>query len=315
VHGCPGTSKNGLINSETSETQAAGVSSFERSPFIGVFEIPGSSLGTIGLIGVHLKPTAAVQEANLLDDVYEALEGDPGLPNALLMGDMNLACSYASNTQLQTLDLRVDGRFKWLIPDTADTNVADSVCAYDRIIAVGDGLANIGQGEVDSKTIEHSDHKPVWVIFEGIRIGAFNTKVFGPSKASNTAAMTEIAEIVCSGDIILLQELVSEDLAPINSLLGRVQAECGSGIQMVVSDPTGTTSYKERFAYFYNSTKTNPLEYFLFDQSIQGSDKTVPAPTSTTNVDCGTDPYKTPGGYCYATKDGRKKRVANSCCP
>ncbi len=32
------------------------------------------------------------------------------------------------------------------------------------------------------------------------------------------------------------------------------------------------------------------------------------------NYQCGIDTYRTPKNYCYATKDGRKKRVANACC-
>lgn len=301
------------------ETSPGDTGSFERMPYISEVKILGTVPRSLALIGVHLKPTAAVKEANLLDDLYLQVSKESGMTQGLLLGDMNLSCSYASDAELDALDMRQSPSFNWLIPDTAHTNVAETACAYDRIVAVGEGLSGLGEGEVDSRIIAHSDHKPIWTTIDGVRIGAFNTKVFGETKAKDSEALKELAEIVCSGDLILLQEIVTIDTSPVEALLARVRLECGDSFQMKLSERTGTTNYKERFAYFYRPEKIEIMKSYLVTATITDTNKArapdpLPSPTSAT-IDCGENPYKTPAGYCYASKEGAKKRVANSCCP
>jgi len=52
--------------------------------------------------------------------------------NILILGDMNVDCSYASATARAGLKLNTDSRFAWLIDDDVDTTVVSSDCAYDR---------------------------------------------------------------------------------------------------------------------------------------------------------------------------------------
>src|SRR5690606_12793220 len=119
---------------------------------------------------------------------------------ALILGDMNLSCSYASADELAALDTRTDTAFQWAIPDSADTNVADSQCAYDRILARGDVLAGVGQGTVGAAEVQHSDHKPIGLEALGIRFGAYNLEKYGDTKAADAAAVAEIVQIVCGYD-------------------------------------------------------------------------------------------------------------------
>ncbi len=319
---------------------------FERSPYIAIFE--PADKPKFSLIGVHLKPESAVTEANYLDDVYSFVSGKESCEHAAIIGDMNLSCSYASQDEIDSLDIKQDSSYKWLIPDSADTNTAETVCAYDRIIVRGDSISTSPEGEVGSDVIADSDHFPIWAEISGFRVGSFNAKVFGETKSSDEAALQEMAELICSGDIMLIQEIVSESTTPTDLLLNKVTEVCPENqFKIALSDQTGSSSYKERFAYFIRTDKANLVDSYLFPQdeiitaenkpaetketgaeapnSTQSTDSpstteiptTSESTTSKPNTDpaCGIDPYWTPKMYCYATKDGVKKRVADACCP
>lgn len=54
------------------------------------------------------------------------------LQNIMFLGDFNADCSYVKNEDWGSIRLRTSEVFKWLIPDSADTTVGKSDCAYDR---------------------------------------------------------------------------------------------------------------------------------------------------------------------------------------
>lgn len=61
-----------------------------------------------------------------------------GLPQDILfLGDFNADCSYVREEDWAAIRLRSSEVFKWLIPDSADTTVGNSDCAYDRIVVCG----------------------------------------------------------------------------------------------------------------------------------------------------------------------------------
>lgn len=303
---------------------------FERAPYVAHATIGGTDLL---LVGHHSKPEAAVQEANWLDDVYSWASAKHSVGNGIILGDLNLSCDYASADQLAGLDLRRDTKYHWLVPDTADTNVSSTQCAYDRMIAVGDALASAPEATTETADIKHSDHKPVGADLLGIHVGTFNLQTFGATKAADSATLAEFAGVVCSNDLILLVEFDGDASAPADSLLTEVKKECGDDHGMKLSDPTGTAGHVERLAYIFRTGKVTITDAYLFPQASAiptpasgpaqpaapapipaPTPAPAPAPSPTTSSDCGTSPYKTPAGYCYATKDGAKKRVANSCC-
>ena len=310
--------------------------SFERPPFIAIVASDSYKNRRFALIGAHSKPEVAIPEANWLDDVWEYSSSYYGVSSGAVLGDLNLGCDYASSEQVASLDLRTSTKFRWLIADDADTNIADSKCAYDRIIVTGDLFPSYMVGTVGADNIKYSDHYPVSTEVGGIRMSAFNAKVYGEAKSSDELAITEIANVVCSSEITLVQEIVSESSAPVEILLSKVNSICGPDYKVELSEPVGTTSYKERFAYFYNGSKIIIETAQLFPQAedntaTENDDElnekentppqipTEPQDTSKPGVkvippECGSSPYKTPKGYCYATKDGVKKRVADSCC-
>lgn len=55
----------------------------------------------------------------------------------LFLGDFNADCSYVKEQDWPSIRLRSSEVFKWLIPDSADTTVGNSDCAYDRIVVCG----------------------------------------------------------------------------------------------------------------------------------------------------------------------------------
>lgn len=52
--------------------------------------------------------------------------------DALLLGDFNADCNYVQAEDWPSIRLRSSKDFQWLIPDTADTTVTNTICAYDR---------------------------------------------------------------------------------------------------------------------------------------------------------------------------------------
>lgn len=54
------------------------------------------------------------------------------LQNMMFLGDFNADCSYVQPSDWSSIRLRTSDIFKWLLPDSADTTVGKSDCAYDR---------------------------------------------------------------------------------------------------------------------------------------------------------------------------------------
>ena len=86
----------------------------------------------VALAGIHTSPKAAVAEINALADVHAAMEANMGTDNIIIMGDFNADCTYVRQSAMQGLALKTDPKYHWLIPDSADTTVSDTDCAYDR---------------------------------------------------------------------------------------------------------------------------------------------------------------------------------------
>ena len=52
--------------------------------------------------------------------------------NIMFLGDFNADCAYVQLSDWSAIRLRTSDIFKWLLPDSADTTVGKSDCAYDR---------------------------------------------------------------------------------------------------------------------------------------------------------------------------------------
>uniref|UniRef100_G1MHM5 Deoxyribonuclease n=1 Tax=Ailuropoda melanoleuca TaxID=9646 RepID=G1MHM5_AILME len=124
---------------------------FSREPFVVKFSAPGSGevppptprghpappAGEFVLIPLHAAPHRAVAEIDALYDVYLDVIDKWGTDDLLFLGDFNADCNYVREGDWPSVRLRSSEVFKWLIPDSADTTVGNSDCAYDRIVACG----------------------------------------------------------------------------------------------------------------------------------------------------------------------------------
>ncbi|XP_036266527.1 deoxyribonuclease-1-like 2 isoform X2 [Pipistrellus kuhlii] len=134
---------------------------FSREPFVVKFSAPGSgeappppqprplqapprltpasptAAKELVLVPLHAAPHHAVAEIDALYDVYLDIIDKWGSDDMLFLGDFNADCSYVKEHDWADIRLRSSEVFKWLIPDSADTTVGNSDCAYDRIVVCG----------------------------------------------------------------------------------------------------------------------------------------------------------------------------------
>nr|XP_031542927.1 LOW QUALITY PROTEIN: deoxyribonuclease-1-like 2 [Vicugna pacos] len=177
---------------------------FSREPFVVKFSAPGSgeapthagpapprappqpltphtpaAAKKLVLIPLHAAPHQAVAEIDALYDVYLDVIDKWGNDDMLFLGDFNADCKYVRAQDWAVIRLRSSEVFKWLIPDSADTTVGNSDCAYDRIVlcgahlrsslkpmsaAVHDFQEEFGLDQAQALAI--SDHFPVEVTFK-----------------------------------------------------------------------------------------------------------------------------------------------------
>ncbi|XP_049759705.1 deoxyribonuclease-1-like 2 isoform X1 [Elephas maximus indicus] len=110
---------------------------FNREPFVVKFSAPSSAAKEFVLVPLHAAPHHAVVEIDALYDVYLDVIDKWGTDDILFLGDFNADCSYVRAQDWAAIRLRSSEVFKWLIPDSADTTVGNTDCAYDRIVVCG----------------------------------------------------------------------------------------------------------------------------------------------------------------------------------
>lgn len=117
--------------------EPCGNDTFSREPAIVRFFSPFTEVREFAVVPLHAAPADAVTEIDALYDVYLDVRQKWGLEDVILMGDFNAGCSYVTSPQWSSIRLRTSPLFQWLIPDSADTTVTSTHCAYDRIVVAG----------------------------------------------------------------------------------------------------------------------------------------------------------------------------------
>ncbi|NXN37963.1 DNAS1 protein, partial [Rhinoptilus africanus] len=120
--------------------ESCGTDTFSREPFIVKFSSPTTQVEEFVMVPLHAEPSSAADEIDALYDVYTDVVNKWATNNILFLGDFNADCSYVTGAQWPSIRLRSLDACEWLIPDSADTTVADTDCAYDRIVACGTAL-------------------------------------------------------------------------------------------------------------------------------------------------------------------------------
>jgi hypothetical protein len=89
----------------------------------------------------HVNPDDVDQELAVFPKIVaDAKSRFPGETDVMILGDLNADCGYFDEDQ--QIELRDRGKYKWLITNGMDTNVAGASCAYDRIIITDSMIAN-----------------------------------------------------------------------------------------------------------------------------------------------------------------------------
>lgn len=117
--------------------EPCGNDTFSREPVVVKFFSPYTEVREFAIVPLHAAPIEAVKEIDALYDVYLDVRQKWGLEDIMFMGDFNAGCSYVTSSQWPSIRLRASPIFQWLIPDSADTTVTSTRCAYDRIVVAG----------------------------------------------------------------------------------------------------------------------------------------------------------------------------------
>lgn len=137
---------------------------FQREPFLQRFVLIDGGR-TFVMINVHTRPRSALSEIAAMEKVFIWAKhrfADESI--FIAVGDFNAGCGYASDDELDALPIHGDA-YDWVVPHSADTNLADSACPYDRIvIAAPEGSDLVDDWGVDRAFDDRnvSDHWPVW---------------------------------------------------------------------------------------------------------------------------------------------------------
>lgn len=123
---------------------------FERPPFAAAFRYGGWEFT---ILTIHTKPEDVKNELAALQELADKIGGE-----VIIMGDLNADCSYYNEEKNEELD-----SWNWAIPNSEDTTVTKTDCAYDRMIfndPVKDNFVKYGvMRDVNSS---QSDHYLIW---------------------------------------------------------------------------------------------------------------------------------------------------------
>ncbi|KAL5106922.1 Deoxyribonuclease-1-like 2 [Taenia crassiceps] len=202
--------------------------SFERPPDCFAFIIKEGGL-RVAVLAVHISPRSVKAEMEALYNVAPVCQTFAGTQNLILLGDMNADCGYLPARDRHKLRLRTDHQYKWLIEDGADTTVAASRCAYDRVIVKGDELARRTSSARPnnfekvyklplSKAKRVSDHYPIE--FEINEIWGLPQKVIESAK-------------LCSDDRVRVLDEISMNRTSLQEKRPRLEEETKEGNDVI----------------------------------------------------------------------------------
>nr|XP_061814241.1 deoxyribonuclease 1 like 4, tandem duplicate 1 [Nerophis lumbriciformis] len=150
---------------------------FARDPYILRFRCHHTVLKDLVLIPVHTKPEDSETELDELFDVFQHVKKKWRTDNVMILGDFNADGAYVSERDLQSIRIRADKNFHWLIGDDVDTTASTgNAHTYDRIVVYGDDMLRAivpnsarpfnfqeAFGLTNEQTLQVSDHYPVEV--------------------------------------------------------------------------------------------------------------------------------------------------------
>ncbi|VBB39880.1 Endonuclease/exonuclease/phosphatase family protein [uncultured Spirochaetota bacterium] len=148
---------------------------FEREPFLCMFQMKEGNFDFV-LMNIHTKPDDANNEIVLLPQVIEFASKVFNEPDVLCLGDWNADGAYFKESDYAIVF--PDEKYLWIIPNEADTTIAEKSNTYDRMAGTismqEDWTGDWGVLRFDElpsfiikglKPQNISDHYPVWAVF------------------------------------------------------------------------------------------------------------------------------------------------------
>lgn len=89
---------------------------------------------------------------------------------------------------------------------------------------------------------------------ERVRLATFNIQRFGEKKSSDAEVMAVLARIVANFDLVAIQEVQSPQAMPVARLVDLINRS-GGRYDAAVSEPIGRTSYREQYAFVWDTTR------------------------------------------------------------
>lgn len=102
-----------------------------------------------------------------------------------------------------------------------------------------------------------------------LRVGSYNLKNFGTTKAENPVVMNYLVQVLSRYDIVLLQEIRNKDQLAIFQLKEAVERFTGVRYSIIISEPIGRSSYKEQYAYLFNPAKVELLDFYVYEDGME----------------------------------------------
>ncbi|KAM4740664.1 deoxyribonuclease-1-like isoform 2-T2 [Anableps anableps] len=126
---------------QSDDEKTKGQDNTDRDPYILRFRCPNTVLEDLVIIPVHTKPEDAKKELDELYDLFLHIESKWRTDNVMILGDFNADGLYVSKKAMETIRIRSNMNFHWLIGDDVDTTVsAKNTNTYDRIVVYGDDM-------------------------------------------------------------------------------------------------------------------------------------------------------------------------------
>lgn len=102
-----------------------------------------------------------------------------------------------------------------------------------------------------------------------IRVGAYNIKSYGTTKASRPFVIEQIVKIVSRYDLVLIQEIRNRDEKAVYTLKEKLEASTGNSYSVIISKPLGRSTYKEQYAYLYKDETVSLISHYTYDDGIE----------------------------------------------
>lgn len=93
-----------------------------------------------------------------------------------------------------------------------------------------------------------------------LMVGSFNIQRFGNSKFAKETVLNQLMEVTYPFDVLAIQEVVSQQEAVVQNFVEKLNTKYNAKFNYVVGPFVGRTTYKERAAFIYDTSRVKLVE-------------------------------------------------------